>query len=423
MYFTVTWTSPDLRPLGEISLIRDPSVLVSANCVIDIWTPGHVGKHVKQVCKLLWWQGIVLVLKHTNVGLDRFSHSPKHKEICLGSYLALLWLSRMNSTTVPVVHIRSSDSFHWRKDALGASCHSLSLPFFLISRLNLLSIPHHWQDVKTTQQAISVDLCNVCCFELLWGRGWNKHSGRWTGFYLVVFVKDALEKEVGSVVELCGGVWRNFQPAQKDGLYSGYPSTPAWKSHRARRLTGERGSPGLAPGHRHNQTSSAPSRWFHGALAGWTGCGGRGSLHKHTTHAAVVFLHTHSGFMMPEDGSCPHTPTFERESVVTHAFAQILPHHVFHIFQCTRFQWGVEARPLRTSRQNITTVRMTQKALTFPWPFHRRQMSAHLEKVELIIVEYPVIVQVWHFEDSSQGFYTKGFHLAERKQRSRVTRG
>lgn len=83
-----------------------------------------------------------------------------------------------------------------------------------------------------------------------------------------MFVKDALEKEVGIVVELCGGVWRNFQPTQKDVLYSGYASTRAWKSHRARRLTGERGSPGLAPGHRHNQTSSAPSRWFHGALVG-----------------------------------------------------------------------------------------------------------------------------------------------------------
>lgn len=32
------------------------------------------------------------------------------------------------------------------------------------------------------------------------------------GLYLVMFVKDALEKEVGIVVELCGAIWRNFQP-------------------------------------------------------------------------------------------------------------------------------------------------------------------------------------------------------------------
>lgn len=87
-------------------------------------------------------------------------------------------------------------------------------------------------------------------------------------FYLVMFVKDALEEEVGVVVELGAGVWRNFQPAHKVVLNGRHPNTPAWKGHHARSLTGERGSPGLTPGHRHNQTSSAPSRWFHGALAG-----------------------------------------------------------------------------------------------------------------------------------------------------------
>lgn len=29
-----------------------------------------------------------------------------------------------------------------------------------------------------------------------------------------MFVKDALEEEVGIVVELCGAVWRNFQPRE-----------------------------------------------------------------------------------------------------------------------------------------------------------------------------------------------------------------
>lgn len=48
-------------------------------------------------------------------------------------------------------------------------------------------------------------------------------------------------------------------------------------------LTEGRGSPDLTPGHRRTQTSSAPSTWFHGDLAGWTGCGGRGSLERKIT--------------------------------------------------------------------------------------------------------------------------------------------
>lgn len=31
-----------------------------------------------------------------------------------------------------------------------------------------------------------------------------------------MFVKDALEEEVGIVVELCGAVWRNFQPRESE---------------------------------------------------------------------------------------------------------------------------------------------------------------------------------------------------------------
>lgn len=29
-----------------------------------------------------------------------------------------------------------------------------------------------------------------------------------------MFVKDALQEEVGIMVELCGAVWRNFQPTE-----------------------------------------------------------------------------------------------------------------------------------------------------------------------------------------------------------------
>lgn len=80
-----------LRPLGEISLVGDPALVISANCVMDIWTPGHVGKHIKQVLHLLWWQGTVTVLMEGEVGyrlgnyskicqnLNNLSNSLKHQ--------------------------------------------------------------------------------------------------------------------------------------------------------------------------------------------------------------------------------------------------------------------------------------------------------------------------------------------------------
>lgn len=89
--FIVPLTSDDLRPLGKISLIGDPSLFISANCVIDICTPGHVGKHIKQVCKLLWWQGTVLVLIDTNVGFGHLSHLQK-KNRYQKFVLAVIWI-------------------------------------------------------------------------------------------------------------------------------------------------------------------------------------------------------------------------------------------------------------------------------------------------------------------------------------------
>lgn len=83
-------TSDDLRPLGKISLIGDPSLFISANCVVDICTPGHVGKHIKQVCKLLWWQGTVLVLMDTNVGFGHLSHLKK--KYISKFVLAVMWI-------------------------------------------------------------------------------------------------------------------------------------------------------------------------------------------------------------------------------------------------------------------------------------------------------------------------------------------
>ena len=45
---------PHSRPLGEVSLVCDPSLFVSAHRVVDIGAPGHVGKHFEQVLHLLW---------------------------------------------------------------------------------------------------------------------------------------------------------------------------------------------------------------------------------------------------------------------------------------------------------------------------------------------------------------------------------
>lgn len=49
----VTIALDHLRPLGEIALVGDPSLVIRTNGVIDIRTPGHVGKDIKQVCQLL----------------------------------------------------------------------------------------------------------------------------------------------------------------------------------------------------------------------------------------------------------------------------------------------------------------------------------------------------------------------------------
>lgn len=55
---------PHSRPLREVSLVCDPSLIVSANCVVDIRTPWHVGKHFEQVLHLLWRQCTISILDH-----------------------------------------------------------------------------------------------------------------------------------------------------------------------------------------------------------------------------------------------------------------------------------------------------------------------------------------------------------------------
>lgn len=111
----------------------------------------------------------------------------------------------------------------------------------------------------------------------------------------------------------------------------------------------------------------------------------RASQTHHTLSMPCFSVHTH--YPPPEDGSSPHTPpTFEGEPVVTHAFTQVLPNHVFHIFQRTRFQRAVEARPLRKQHPH-------ERSVTSRCEFKLKKKT-HLEKVELVIVENAVVVQV-----------------------------
>lgn len=74
---------PHSRPLGEVALVCDPSLFVSADRVVHIRTPGHVGKHFEQVLHLLWRQRTVSVLdqEHTVrlTNLD-IMHKNPHRE-------------------------------------------------------------------------------------------------------------------------------------------------------------------------------------------------------------------------------------------------------------------------------------------------------------------------------------------------------
>lgn len=54
------------------------------------------------------------------------------------------------------------------------------------------------------------------------------------GLYLIMFVKDALQEEVGIVVELCGAVWRNFQPEQGEDKYHSVKRLVIFKQQKSR---------------------------------------------------------------------------------------------------------------------------------------------------------------------------------------------
>lgn len=80
----------------------------------------------------------------------------------------------------------------------------------------------------TSQQVIAIAPGIVFCYAdlhnqhllSLHDREYSQYRSVCSGFYLVMFVKDTLEKEVGIMVELCGAVWRNLQPTHKEILQS-----------------------------------------------------------------------------------------------------------------------------------------------------------------------------------------------------------
>lgn len=63
-------------------------------------------------------------------------------------------------------------------------------------------------------------------------------------------------------------------------------------------LTGERGSPGGAPGRHRSQTCAGRSRWSHACLSGWRACEGTGSLVRETVqlHAGQTWYRTGTVF-------------------------------------------------------------------------------------------------------------------------------
>lgn len=80
----------------------------------------------------------------------------------------------------------------------------------------------------TSQQVIAIAPGIVFCYTdlrnqhllPLCDRAYSQYRSVCSGFYLVMFVKDTLEKEVGIMVELRGAVWRNLQPTQREILQS-----------------------------------------------------------------------------------------------------------------------------------------------------------------------------------------------------------
>lgn len=51
------------RPLGQVSLVRDPPLVIRADGVVDVWAPRHVGKHFEQILNFLRRQRAVSVLQ------------------------------------------------------------------------------------------------------------------------------------------------------------------------------------------------------------------------------------------------------------------------------------------------------------------------------------------------------------------------
>lgn len=55
----------NVRPLGEVPLVGDPALFVGTYGVVDVGTPGHVGKHFEKVFDLVGRERTVSVLRKT----------------------------------------------------------------------------------------------------------------------------------------------------------------------------------------------------------------------------------------------------------------------------------------------------------------------------------------------------------------------
>lgn len=88
---------------------------------------------------------------------------------------------------------------------------------------------------------------------------------------------------------------------------------------------------------------------------------------------------------------------------------QILPNHVFYVLQRLMLQRSVEASPLRAATQKQMCCQSNNREHL--GSSQADQQVTHLEKVELVVIEDAIVVQVGHFKDPSQGFNTKRLHL------------
>ncbi len=111
---TVGWRQHS-RPLGKVALVSNPALLIGADCVADIGTPGHVGKDLEQILQLIWRQSTVSILQcGVRKGIDSVNRTFLVVRSCANyhfSYMGLYhfcitpryyFLSQLLKTQMPV---------------------------------------------------------------------------------------------------------------------------------------------------------------------------------------------------------------------------------------------------------------------------------------------------------------------------------